>query len=295
MASLKSLASGRSETYRIDPALITVDPNLNLRIEGPAREARIQEMVGMISAQGLLSPLVVRMSGEEVVVVAGHTRLAAIKLINEATPGAIQTVLCLQERAGTTDAERTMNLVTENDGQAYNPLEKAEAFKKLVNVFGWTEEQIAERSGISTKQVQNMLAITAASDAVKEIISNGEMSLTNASLIVQKVGADKATEVIKAAVVDAKAQGKAKATTKTMTAAAATPKVTSFASDLLGFTTPAPAPTPTPTATARPSADHYKELLTAVQSCLELDDLVIIHTVLRDTLLTIGVPIPKAA
>lgn len=294
MASIKNIAAGRKEYFLVDPSLIQVDPDLNVRQEGPAREARIAEMMSMIAAQGLLSPITVRLKGETMLVVSGHTRLEAIRRLNANNPTTptYVTVPCLVERAGTTDAERSLTLLTENEGQPLNQVEKADLFKRMNVLYGYTEEMIAQQAGIGLKQVQNLLTLALASTEVKEMISSGQVSATTATKIIAKEGSEAATVTLTAAVEDAVAQGRAKATTKSISVAkakvkapASTPAPVNFVSDLLGI---APEVTATPAVVAyRPSVPAtglLSQVVQVMEECLNIMDVATIHLMVGEML-----------
>lgn len=177
---------GKRDAYPFDPRLLRIDETYNVRdLSSPDAVEKLGELKESIRANGVRTPLEVRMSGEDVFIVAGHRRhKAVIDLIAEGEP--IETVLVLHEVLGTNDAERALNLIISNSGEPLKPLEVAEVVRRLSG-FGWEHANIAKRLGwksaASVKQHLDMLAMPA---AVQQQVRDGEVSASNALRVVRE-------------------------------------------------------------------------------------------------------------
>ena len=305
---LKDLAAGVSDLFKFDPRILQIDPTFNVRRDTPELRQHIDELKGSIREHGVKKPLKVRLDGERVFIVDGHTRLRAVmELIEDGAE--IETVPCVPEARFVSEADRTLDLLTENSGKPLEPLEKGEVFKRLL-AFGWDEARIALKSGLGVKQVQNLLALSAAPEAVKEMVSNGEVSATTALRAVQAEGGAQATETLKEAVAEAKANGKGKATPKAVAAAAATRQANKAAvaapkaddeqepppaftrnqvgAGLIRPSAPAPAstPAPAPRVIQMPVSTpaKFRQLVETLHACLDTTDVKMIHALIRDAL-----------
>jgi ParB family chromosome partitioning protein len=127
----------------------------------------LEELAASIREHGLIQPLIVTERGpERYQLIAGERRwqaarmagLAAVPVIvKEATP---QQVLELA--------------LVENIQRAdLNPLEEASAFQQLVEEFGLTQEQVAERVGKSRVAVTNTLRLLRSPAEVKQALADG--------------------------------------------------------------------------------------------------------------------------
>ncbi|HQT77992.1 MAG TPA: ParB/RepB/Spo0J family partition protein [Rhodopila sp.] len=294
---LKDVGSeSRNELFKIDPALIQIEPGFNIRFDGPELAEANEQLKASIRENGLLKPLTVRIKDDVVYVTDGHRRLTAIKeLISEGTE--ILSVKCLPEGKGVSEADRTLMLLTTNSGHPLSALEKAEVFKRLLG-FGWSEEQVATKAGYSVKQVQNLLKLGEAPEELKEMVAAGEVSPTMAIKQIKQEGGEQAAETLKAAVETAKAEGKTKATEKTVNPKAKPPKPTPASLlALLGLNGHAAAEAepeaeaeddgsmkPSNGPAVRYSPKRWKEALETLYGILDTDDPKTIHCMVRDFL-----------
>ena len=199
MARMKDLAESTSDMFNILVDKIEIEADFNVRISGPEYNATIREIADSIKAQGFLRsrPLTVRQLGDRIVIVDGHTRFAAVQLvISEGVE--IRSLPCVLEPRHTTAEDRNLTLITANNGRQLSPMEKAIVVKRQLS-FGWTEQQIAAKLGVSYQQVCNWLAVASADREVRDAVASGDVAFTEAVKIVKRDG-DKAADTIKAAV-----------------------------------------------------------------------------------------------
>jgi ParB family chromosome partitioning protein len=127
----------------------------------------LEELAASIGEHGMIQPLIVTQQGpERYQLIAGERRLEASRMaglamvpviVKEATP---QQVLELA--------------LVENIQRAdLNPLEEAAAFQQLVEEFGLTQEQVAERVGKSRVAVTNVLRLLRLPAEVKQALADG--------------------------------------------------------------------------------------------------------------------------
>jgi ParB/RepB/Spo0J family partition protein len=211
MTQLRELGT-RQDYYLLDPRSIKVEPGYNVRdLSTSEAQGKLQELARSIASIGVQQPLTVRLKGEEVFVVAGHRRLAATMIAIRA--GAeIKTIPCMGEPKGTSEEDRTADLIVSNSSDPLKALEVAAAIKRLV-AFGWDNAKIAERCGWASAQtVENHLALLSAPEDVKSMVRNGEVSPSVAREVVRKHG-EKAGVVLDDAKKQAASEGKSRVTT----------------------------------------------------------------------------------
>jgi ParB family chromosome partitioning protein len=283
----------RTDAYNIDPRKITVDPTYNVRIDGPELEEANAILYASLKANGLVTPLRVRIEGENPVLVQGHRRLSQImKLIEDGHP--FETVQVLPEPRGTDEQTRTIDLITSNSGHPLSMLEKAEVFKRLL-AFGWDAAKIAEKAGITPKQVGNILDLGAAPEAIKELVSSGQVSATTATKLVQSQGGTQAAVTLAEAAAASPGKKVTAGTLKKATAPKAPPPPAQPWEP--AFMRPAgsgPTPvgegdadfdkSPTERSGIRYTPEKWREVVSTLSEILGLDDIQTIHTMVRDTL-----------
>ena len=207
MASLQDSAIRRTDMYLFDPAKINVEAGYNIRAFDSAGDEDDATLKQSIKISGVRTPLTIRTKRDDIYVVAGHRRLAAVKeLIAEGVE--IKAVPCLPEAKGTTDEERVLDLIRSNQGKPLTSIQRAEVFKRLI-AFGWDEAEVASKVGCSRLHVGDMLMLAGAERDVRQMVQNGEIAATTAIRAIKQEG-DDAGAMLAGAVADAKAAGKKK-------------------------------------------------------------------------------------
>jgi ParB family chromosome partitioning protein len=110
------------------------------------------ELVHSIREFGVLQPIVVRPKGENFELIMGERRLRASIEAGLATIPAVVR--------DTADENMLRDALLENLHRAnLNPLEEASAYKQLLEDFGITQEELADRLGRSRPQITNTLRL----------------------------------------------------------------------------------------------------------------------------------------
>jgi len=211
MARLQDIAAGRKDLYMLDPLMIQEEPGWNVRVEGPDLDSHVRLLADSIKQIGVQEPLTVYMKGEVPILTNGHCRLAAVKLaISEGAE--IKAVPVRTEERYANEADRVLSLITRNSGKPLSALEQSEVVKRLLG-FGWSEQEIAKKTGFSSTHIDNLMKLSAAPVAVTEMVKNGEVSARLAMDTLRSDG-DQAAETLRSAVETAKQEGKSRATAK---------------------------------------------------------------------------------
>lgn len=143
-----------------------------------------QEELGQLSdsirTQGVLQPLLVRPIRGGYELVAGERRLRAAKMA-----GLHRVPVVVKEA---TDAEMLEMSIVENiQRENLNPIEEAEAYHRLIEEFGLTQEQASVRVGKSRSAVANFLRLRQLPEPIKASITDGQLSMGHARAL---LGAD---------------------------------------------------------------------------------------------------------
>lgn len=133
----------------------------------------LQDLVASIREHGILLPLVVTRAAEGYELVAGERRLRASKLAGLATVPAIV-------RDATEQQKLELALIENVQRQDLNALEEAVAYEALVEEFGLTQEQVAERVGKSRSAVANTLRLLDLSEPMREALREGNITKSHA-------------------------------------------------------------------------------------------------------------------
>jgi ParB family chromosome partitioning protein len=146
-------------------------------------EDSINELAESIREKGIVQPLVVRHLEEGYELVIGERRLrAADKLGLEAVPCILIDV---------EDRELLEIAIVENvQREDLNPIEEGEAYQALIDQFGMSQAEVAERVGKSRSTVANTLRLLKLPDKIRQYLLNGRLTSGHARAILSVDGDD---------------------------------------------------------------------------------------------------------
>jgi ParB family chromosome partitioning protein len=195
------------DLLKIRPSDIIVEKGFNVRMPGAALEGHINGIKTSIMIGDIPPPLIVKLSGPQVILRDGHCRLEAYRrAIQEGTP--IEYIDAVEWRGSDIDA--VVYMVKSASGKPLDPLEVSCAYKRL-RAFNWTEEMIGRRFGKTEAHVRQLLLLADADHTIQELVRNNRIAASTAVKMIQAHG-PQATDVIAAAAAEAAAAGKAKIT-----------------------------------------------------------------------------------
>ena len=138
--------------------------------------AEIEELAASIRSAGLLQPILVRPLGDGYQIIAGERRWrAATSAGLERIPALIRTV--------TDDQAAIFGLVENLHREDLNPIEKAQAFKRIQAITKGTQDDVARQVGLERSTVTNMLRLLELPEAVQAHVSRGTLSMGQARAI----------------------------------------------------------------------------------------------------------------
>jgi len=127
----------------------------------------LAELAASIREHGLIQPLIVTQQGSErYQLIAGERRWQAAQMAGLATVPVIV-------KEATPQQALELALVENIQRADLNPLEEAAAFRQLVDEFGLSQEQVAERVGKSRVAVTNTLRLLRLPAEVKQALADG--------------------------------------------------------------------------------------------------------------------------
>lgn len=139
-------------------------------------QEKLTELARSVGQFGILQPLIVRPAGDKYELVAGERRLRAARMAGvERVPVVIKQL---------TDREMMEIALIENlQREGLNPLEEAEAYKRLMEEFHYTQEQLADRVGKSRSAVANTLRLMTLHAEVRREVMCGRLTEGHARAI----------------------------------------------------------------------------------------------------------------
>jgi ParB family chromosome partitioning protein len=155
---------------------------------------QIQALVDSVREKGILQPILVRrVNGEADAyeIVAGERRWRAAQLAQlHEVPVTIREL----EDRDALEIALVENIQREN----LNAMEEAEGYRRLMDEFKHTQEDLARAVGKSRSHVANMMRLLSLPNAVREMVEQGELSAGHARALIGVGNAETiAKEVIK--------------------------------------------------------------------------------------------------
>ncbi|MEA2711145.1 MAG: ParB family transcriptional regulator, chromosome partitioning protein [Phycisphaerales bacterium] len=139
-------------------------------------DAGLAELAASLKSNGVIQPIVVRRVNDRYELVAGERRLRAAKLAGLATIPAI-----VRELDSFTQAQ--MALVENIHREDLNPIERAAAYRALIDQLGLTQAELANRLGEDRSTVANFLRLLELAEPVRTMIRDGKLSLGHAKVL----------------------------------------------------------------------------------------------------------------
>lgn len=180
--SKTAIDAPRGNVFLLEPEKLvlvteTDHPLYDPRVHDDPEESLIRN----IMVYGVIEPVIVRVNGDAVEVVAGRQRVKASIEANKrlyAEGKEKIRIPCIVRRGQ--EADLFGVTVSENEQRRDdNPLAKADKAQRLLNM-GKTEEDVAIAFGVSTQTIKNWLKLQELSAPVRNAVERGEISATAA-------------------------------------------------------------------------------------------------------------------
>ena len=139
-------------------------------------DAELERLAASIRDHGVLAPILVSETLDGYRLVAGERRVRAARLAGlERIPAVVRQV-----------AERDLlelALVENLQREDLDPIEEAHAYRQLIDDFGFTQQQLAERVTRARSSVANTLRLLDLPEAIQEMIIDGRITAGHARAI----------------------------------------------------------------------------------------------------------------
>lgn len=133
----------------------------------------LRQLADSVKAHGIVQPILVRRSGDHYELVAGERRWRAAKLAGLRTiPAVVRDI---------PDKDLLEVALIENvQREDLNPIEEAQAYSKLIETVGLTQEALAERVGRDRSYITNYLRLLRLPDDIQQLVKQKKISTGHA-------------------------------------------------------------------------------------------------------------------
>ena len=164
-------ATTNEEMVEIDLDLI--EPN-NFQPRTSFDEERLEQLAQSIKANGIIQPLLVRrLSTDKYQLVAGERRWRA------AQRAGLHRVPCVVKEIPE-DKMLELALIENIQRQELNAIEEAQAYKRLIETLGLTQEMVAQRVGRDRTFITNYLRLLRLPEDIQRMVEAEQLSMGHA-------------------------------------------------------------------------------------------------------------------
>ncbi|EFN2912972.1 ParB/RepB/Spo0J family partition protein [Campylobacter coli] len=149
-------------------------------------EAALNELANSIKEHGLIQPIIVLKKNDSFILVAGERRLRAIQILGK------ENILAFVSDSDESKL-RELALIENIQRENLNPIELANSYKDLIEVYNITQENLAELIHKSRTQITNTLRLLNLDPKTQDLIASGKISQGHAKVL---VGLDKEDEKV---------------------------------------------------------------------------------------------------
>ena len=186
-AKEKPVVENHVEGQVINVNITKVEPNRK-QPRKTFDEDSLIEMADSIKQIGIVNPLIVTDKGDHYEIVGGERRWRAAKMIGlKEVPVIVKNL---------TEEEIAVYAIIDNvQREDVNPIEGAEAFKRLIDEYNYTQDMIASKISKSRVYVTNSLRLLKLCDKVREMVIQGMLSTGHARALIPVDDADEQLEL----------------------------------------------------------------------------------------------------
>ncbi|HAN0557363.1 TPA: ParB/RepB/Spo0J family partition protein [Campylobacter coli] len=149
-------------------------------------EAALNELANSIKEHGLVQPIIVLKKNDSFILVAGERRLRATQILGK------ENILAFVSDSDESKL-RELALIENIQRENLNPIELANSYKDLIEVYNITQENLAELIHKSRTQITNTLRLLNLDPKTQDLIASGKISQGHAKVL---VGLDKEDEKV---------------------------------------------------------------------------------------------------
>lgn len=140
-------------------------------------EDSIGELADSIREHGIIQPLIVRKDEHGYELVAGERRWRAARVAG------LSAVPCVTREL--TDEENAVLAIIENlQREDLDPIEEAQGLRRMMDSYGFTQEQVSKSVGKSRPYISNSLRLLTLPEAIQDMVSGGSLSIGHARALI---------------------------------------------------------------------------------------------------------------
>lgn len=164
----EEMQQGKSEEKKEVNNLVSINKikSNNMQPRKLFDDDKIAELAESIKNHGIVQPIILKQDNDSYMIVAGERRWRAAKLLGlKEVPAIIMDL---------TDKDiLEISLIENIQRQDLNPIEEALAYKRLIDTFKLTQDELGKRIGKSRVSITNLIRLINLSEAVQQYLIDG--------------------------------------------------------------------------------------------------------------------------
>ncbi len=134
----------------------------------------IDDLEKSIRESGIIQPLLVRKTGDSYQLIAGERRLIA------ARQAGLTEVPALIRDVDEGDEILEIALIENIQREDLNPVEQARSYRRLIDEFGLTQEEVSRKVGKSRPSIANIVRLLELEDEIQGLLESGQLNFGQA-------------------------------------------------------------------------------------------------------------------
>ena len=130
----------------------------------------LEELAASIRENGIVQPITVRKTEDGYELIAGERRLRAVRMLG------VRTIPSYVIRVEGDESLLQLALIENVQREDLNPMDEAHAYQELVDGYGLTQGEVADRVGKKRSTVANLLRLLTLPESIKESLRIGEIT-----------------------------------------------------------------------------------------------------------------------
>jgi len=167
------LNDNKNQILQVPAEIITANPQQPRTV---FEHEDLESLIESIRVHGIIQPLVVTKTADGYELIAGERRLRASKILGLATVPVIVREAGEQEKL-------ELALIENIQRRNLNPIEKAVAYQKLIEEYNLSQEEAAEKLGVSRSALANTLRFLELPAEIQRSLAREEISEGHAKII----------------------------------------------------------------------------------------------------------------
>jgi len=171
----KGIEGARYETEVVQLEVDEIKPN-RYQPRRKIDSERLEELIASVKARGLVQPILIRETEEGYELICGERRLEAARALGMRTiPAIVRSV---------SDVEALeLSLIENLQREDLNPIEQAQAYKKLIDEFKIAHDELAKVLGKDRSSITNTIRLLKLPQPVQDRLLQGKISTGHAMAI----------------------------------------------------------------------------------------------------------------